>query len=383
MTIENYFVSQDFYDTLKPLAKYLEKDPEHGYLLIEYIIDIAIMYSVFYRDGNHLTTSGLSQFLQKVSNKIANANLDDIKNIDRNHQLQDDIAHLFVLDLLEKASLTEEVLDDPHYKEALCTYIIKSLKGQEYIYHAFNSAFLDSIKVHGINPHAKLTDQQEINMIDNIFKKYRINMIFGWQRLNCEASVSYSMDPSISYYYGINSPEWFAQFTGQGFAFNPSEDYDKSAFVKGNYNHAKENLLKVMERNHFTQQDQDTVIQFFDKQWNLYANHSPMLAIIPNPTGDDISNWLNDLLSDDFLTDNVDKMMSFCLSDGRIDGHSAQPIDTSQAFFVQLPRYFELVKRITSESSKQDEVSDELSSMNRKIEFFHENKNTIYHKSKR
>ncbi len=369
MSIENYFVSQEFYDTLKPLAKYLEIDPEHGYLLIEYMIGIAIKYSVFYRNGNHLTTSGLSQFLQKVSNKIAH--------------LRDDITHLFVLDLLEKASLSEEVLEDSQFKEALCTYIIKSLKGQEYIYHAFNSAFLDSIKIHGINPHAKLTDQQEINRIDAIFKKYQIDLIFGWQKLNCEASVSYSMDPSVSYYYGINSPEWFAQFTGQGFAFNPMEDYDKSAFVKGNYDHAKENLLKVMERNHFSLEDQDTVIQFFDKQWNLYANQSPMLAIVPTSTEYDSSYWLSSLLPDPFLSGSVDQMMDFCLSDGRTDRHSEQTIDTSQALFIQLPRYFELVKRITSEASKQDEIPEELSSMNNKAEFFYENKNIIYHKPKR
>lgn len=363
MTIENYFESQEFYNSLKPLAKYLEADPEHGDLLIEYIIGIAIKYSVLFRNKNHLTTYGLSQFLQKVTNKIANTDLKSLYDIKSNYRLQHDITHLFVEELLKKASLTEEELNNPLYKEALCTYIIKNLKGQEYMYHAFNSTFLDSIKEHGINPQAKFTEQQEINMIDAIFKKYNINMIFGWQKLNCESKVSYSMDPSVSYYYGINSPEWFAQFTGQGFAFNPPKDYDKAAFVNGNYDHAKQNLLKLMENNHFTKQDQDIVISFFEKQWNIYANKSPILAMIPDPAGDDSNYWLNELLQDKSLSDSVDEMMGFCLSDYRIDCHSEQPIDTSQALFIRLPIYHELIKRITSETTIQDETANDLSSM--------------------
>ena len=383
MTIENYFVSQEFYDTLKPLAKYLEADSEHGFRLIEYIIGIAIKYSVLYRNENHLSTVGLSQFLQKVINKIANADLKSLSWIGSNYQLENDITHLFVEDLLEKASLSEEVLGNSIYKEAICTYIIKNLKGPEYLYHAFNSAFLDSMKTHGINPQTKFTEQQEINMIDSIFKKYHIDMIFGWQKLNCEERVSYSMDPSVSYYYGINSPEWFSQFTGQGFPFNPCDDYDKSAFVKGDYDHAKQNLLKIMDKNHFTPQDQDIVIRFFDKQWMLYANQSPMLAVVPNPAGDNSNYWLDALLQDQSLRDNVDEMMNFCLSDYRVDCRSEQPIDTSQAVFIRLPRYYELVKRVTSEDTIQDETQEELFKMNFETKFSKKDNDIIYNKQKK
>ena len=106
-------------------------------------------------------------------------------------------------------------------------------------------------------------------------------MVFGWQKLNCDGKVSYSMTPSVSYYYGKNSPEWFAQFTGQGFPFTPSDKYKKDAYVQGNYDSAKNNLLTLMKEYNFSTSDQERVIDFFDKNWNIYAKKNSYVSYYP------------------------------------------------------------------------------------------------------
>ena len=49
MSIENYFESDEFFDSLSPIAKYFETNNSKGSELIEYFINIAIKYSILFR----------------------------------------------------------------------------------------------------------------------------------------------------------------------------------------------------------------------------------------------------------------------------------------------------------------------------------------------
>ncbi len=365
MNIENYFESDEFFDSLSPVSKYFETNNSNGLRLIEYFINIAIKYSMLFRNDEKFSTIGLSNFIKKVANKVASMDITSMTSISSNYKLEKYVSNLYVDELLLKLDLNREQLNDENYKKSICFYIIRNLKGKDYKYHAFNSTFFDSILANGINPNVNFTPQNEIDIINDIFEKNGISRVFGWQKLNCDGKVSYSMTPSVSYYYGTNSPEWFAQFTGQGFPFNPSDKYKKDAYVQGNYDSAKNNLLTLMKEYNFSTSDQERVINFFDKNWNIYAKKTPMLAIIPDIKEDNSEYWINDLLNDSYYKDDIEKIMNFCLSDHRIDCQSTEKIAVSNAIFIKMPRYDELIRRLTSK--KTEVVQNEIGKKQEKL----------------
>lgn len=352
MNIENYFESDEFFDSLKPVAKYFENNNSNGSSLVEYFIDIAIKYSILFRNDEKFSTIGMSDFIKKVANKVVSMDITSMISISSNYELEKYVSKLYVDELLSKLELNRGSLNDENYKKSICSYIIRNLKGKDYKYHAFNSAFFDSILTNGINPNINFTPQHEIDIINEIFEKNGISMVFGWQKLNCEGKVSYSMTPSVSYYYGINSPEWFAQFTGQGFPFNPPNKYIKNAYVQGNYESAKNNLLTLMTERNFSSDDQKCVIDFFEKNWNIYANKTPMLAIIPDLHEDVSEYWTNKLLNDSYYKDDIERIMNFCLSEDGIDCQSTEKIDVSNAIFIEMPRYDEVVRKLSSRKNE-------------------------------
>lgn len=347
MNIEDYFISDEFFDSLKPIAKFIKKGDSAFTDLVEYFISIAINYSILFRDGDIFSTRGLSNFVKNVANKIVCMDIQSVYSLSSNSELKNYVSNLYIDELLSRVGLSRESLNDENYRKNICSYIIKNLIGKKYMFHAFNSSYWDSILANGIDPNIRFTSQYELDVINELFERKGISMIFGWQKLNCVGQVSFSMTPSISYYYGVNSPEWFAQFTGQGFPFNPADKYEKNAYVKGNYEAAKNNLLTLMEEHNFSSSEQGLVIDFFEKNWKIYANKNPILAIIPDSEIDDSNYWINSILNDSYYKQDVNKVMGFCLSDYRNDCQSEENIDVSNAIFVKLPRYDYLVKKLS------------------------------------
>lgn len=359
MNIENYFESDGFLEALKPLRNTFEKgDVNFNSNLIEYLISISIKYSILFRRENKLSTVGLDNFVGKIATELARMDLSSTTGLEL--ELKKYVSRLCVDELLEKANLTRSALNNENSLRGLCSYALQNLMGGEYKFHAFNSIAYDSIRENGINPNVRFTSQEQINFINDIFERYNIKMIFGWQKLNCEDTVSYSTKPSVTYYYGVNSPEWFAQFTGQSFRFNPSGKYKKGAFVEGDYDAARNNLLTLMGEKQFSLEDISEVLKFFESNWEIYANKNPMVAIIPGEnTKETTEYWTEHLLNSDRFKDDIEKILDFCLSFGEVDCQTKETIDTTNAIFVKLPRYNELVKRVTLQ---QEHILEEKSS---------------------
>lgn len=240
--------------------------------------------------------------------------------------------------LLDKFDIFYDDLNDERIEKKLQDYIADRFFGTEYKFHGFNVVFLDSIIEHGIDPNSKFEDQAELNMINDLFKRHGVELILGWQQLNCNGKVSYTDSACNAYYYATNSPEWFAQFTGQGFAFNPEGKYSKNAFVRRDYDAASNNLMTLMEERDFSIDEKDCVMSFFNKYWGLYVNDKtkPMLCIIPskNPRFEELYKMT---IEDPFLGDELVDFISSCMLTYIIDGKSEQVIDTKNAIYIALP----------------------------------------------
>ena len=355
MNIENYFESEEFINTLRPLAQKIENNTSNGFRLIEYIINASIKYSILFRNDNELSTYGLTEFVNKVTNKMANMDIKSITNISNERELNEFVNKLYIEELLSK--LNGEYIDDEIYKRSICTYIIRNLMGKNYKYHAFNSVAFNSILENGINPNINFTPQQEINIIHDMFEQKGIKNIFGWQKINCERKVSYSETTTMSYYYGINSPEWFAQFTGQNIEYNEPNKYKKDAYVLGDYASAKNNLQTLMKNHNFTKEEEEYVINFFEQKWAFYAAQKPMLAIIPSDI-DYSQIWTNILFSQPYYKDDIEKIMTYCTSYGQVDCQTTEKIDVTNAKFLKLPRYAHILKELSwlNEVNQENEM---------------------------
>lgn len=361
MSIEEYFKTEEFVKAIAPLKTIIETDDCFiNMKLIEYLVGISIRYSILFGGEKDFSTTGLTNFIQRVSKKISKIDFKRSFNLKNNKELTEYISKLCTNNLLEKLNLTRQDIGDEATRTAVFSYIIKNLEGRNYKYHAFNSANLNSIRKNGINPNISNINQEELNEIDKIFTNHGITMIFGWQKLNCEGKVSYSKTPFVSYYYGASSPEWFSQFTGSGFPFNPIEKYEKHAFFKSDYEAAKNNLVTLMQENNFPSDDTTKILNFFQKNWNIYANNIPMLAVIPENSVEENTKFWTAHLFEYFVKQDMEGLVKYCFFDEQgIDCQDKETITTEKATFIRLPNYKILKEKVCEPQESQIEILEE------------------------
>lgn len=259
--MNNYFNSDSFINELRPLKTILKNQSVNQNIrLIEYIVGKAVQYFIMFDNRDKSIMNEVSSFTGKITDFMSKEN---ISSVFSNSKLDGYINELYLGTILAKNNMTKESLTDDDKKIKLYQYMVSHIANRKNKFHAFNSASYESIKEHGLDSKFKITKDDEINHINQIFESYGVSMIFGWHQLNCIGKVYYSNNPSVAYYYAENSPEWFSQFTGQGFPFNNFNiEYSRSAFLEGDYTAAKNNLEILMSNKKFTRQDKDTVFFF-------------------------------------------------------------------------------------------------------------------------
>lgn len=347
--MNNYFNSDSFINELRPLKDILKRQSvNQNVSLIEYVVGKAIQYFIMFDNGDKSIMNEVSSFTGKITDFISKENTFSMLS---NSKLDGYVNELYLDAILAKNNMTKENLTDDDKKVQLYQYMVRHIAIRKNKFHAFNSASYESIKEHGLDPKFKITKDDEINHINQIFESYSVSMVFGWHQLNCIEKIYYSNNPSVAYYYAANSPEWFSQFTGQGFPFNNFNiEYSCSAFLEGDYVAAKNNLEILMSNKKFTRQDKDTVFAFFDRSWKIYANNNPMLAIIPdNPATGDFEYWTNLLLTKPYYRDDIKHALGLCFSiNSNKDCQTSEVINVDDTIFIELPKYSEVIKKINS-----------------------------------
>ena len=123
-----------------------------------------------------------------------------------------------------------------------------------------------------------------------------------------------------------------------------------------------------MNKKQFSSEDVNSVLDFFDKNWKIYANKVPILAVIPGTDLEDtlVEDYSKYLLNDEYYKGNLERIIDFCLENYAIDGQTTETIDTSNAVFITLPKYSVLIKKVTlqpllsveNDIKKEDDVID-------------------------
>ncbi len=342
MNLEEYFISNDFYNSLKTASPYITEDHHRNLEILNSVISACICYSLII-SNDELRTDGIDTFLNKLLADIPNDPFVSMDIIDKANLLLEET-------VLNKLNIPKELEENKETLDKCGEYLAERLFYPVYIFHAFNSAFYESIKEHGLNPVYSNPNQYEIDQINSIFESHSLPRVFGWQKLNCEGKVSYSNNSSVAYSYGCASPEWFSEFCGGSIEFFPPEKYDKMAFYHNDYNSALNNLTQLMNENGFNYIEKKQVLDFFNKNWVELTNNDSYLFIKKDYSElNRRKEIFNDLKNNSvFPIESINEYIKTFTSWGESDRHTNKPISSDGALFIKMPNYGSLYKHLTN-----------------------------------
>lgn len=320
MDIENYFVSELFLD----ISNYFINITNEPLSTMSILVHIGTLYYQLFND-------------------------EDFFNYDKLHLFIRDTTFEYISNFKVKEFTINEINYQSYIKEKIYNEIINNIKDinqiikfieknafKKYIFHSCKEIFLDSIKKNGINPNIKLTSQNELDTINNIFIKHGINNILGWQKINCENQVSYSESSLVSYSYAARSPEWFSEFTGYSYAYNNYiNNSSMEAYIYDNYELARNNLISIMTINNFNNIEIKQVLDFFNKNWKLYANKKPIIIMLSK---DEHIKLKDNYYKSNELRENAIKfMLDNYISNIDLDVQTYDTININNANIIYLP----------------------------------------------
>lgn len=321
MNIENYFTSEPFLD----ISNYFINITNEPLSTMSILVHIGTLYYQLFNDEDFFNYDKLNTFIHDtISEYISNFKVKEFTINEINYQ----------------SFIKDKFYNEIIYNIKDINQIIKFIEKnafKKYIFHSCKETFLDSIKKNGINPNIKLTSQNELDEIDNIFIKHGIDNILGFQKINCENQISYSESSLVSYSYAVRSPEWFSEFTGYSYAYteNNINSKDMEAYIYDNYELARNNLIRIMTINNFSENEIEQVLSFFNINWKLYANKSPIIIMLSN----DDSITLNEKYynSKELREKAIKFMLDNYISNNDLDVQSYDTINISDANIIYLP----------------------------------------------
>ena len=81
-------------------------------------------------------------------------------------------------------------------------------------------------------------------------------------------SIIITDSPAMAYLYTFATPSYFANLAGMG-SYYKDEKYDKEAFYRRDKKACNNNLSSLCDHVRLTKKEKETVMNSFDKQWNI------------------------------------------------------------------------------------------------------------------
>lgn len=337
MVIEKYFISDTFLTKSKNIVN-LQKSYYEQTKVIQMLIYLGLVYYQFFEEEVEQDENNLTDFIFLTYYQYLRSVYGVNRGFDSNFKD-------FVTEKIKRKiglNLTTEEL-----RSTIGKILLK-----KHIYHSTNSSNLESIKKNGLNSYSRLTNQEDLNEINSIFLKYGISHILGWQKLNCEGKFSTTDCSDYSYYYGVNSPEWFSQFTGKSHWFN-LEFEEKSAYERRNYEVAKDNLVKIMNENNFLYEDQIKVLEFFDNNWKIYAKGDPLIILMRENVIEAYDIEIGSLSRKELEELYKIHALFRSINGGRTDEQIKGTVDVNDALFISIPTIEQIKKYQPLESTEK------------------------------
>lgn len=224
----------------------------------EWIIGHAIEYHVIFRDGG-----GFDAFMELHRDAVVGREHEPFIEYKNGEPLVQVIAdHLGIKDL-QTVAAQREVYD--FYFDRFC-------KGG-FVFHGFNGAAEPLILKNGLHPDLRLWDEDEVNRVVGIFRKYNRSPLFHWK----PSTVHYAGGPLFTYYYATRAPAIF----GEIYDFIAGGE-DIHAFSRRDYPTAYRVVLGHCRKCGLSASDERQVMGLFNRMWETLAGPDavPKLALI-------------------------------------------------------------------------------------------------------
>ena len=190
----------------------------------------------------------------------------------------------------------------------------------------------------------------EIDEMINIFHKYANTAPFTYQKINSEGKISYSRTPDVSYGYGIESPEWFAQFICGSTFYGNIDGVNRQAFRNRDYFSALKNLKLIFDKYKFNDIDQNIIIDFFNKYWKKYGmNTQPELVIVREQNNE------TKAIFEDIYSDNLN-IYDVYMNMHDFNSQSENTIDTSNAIYIKMTKYDKISEYINNKKLQNGDI---------------------------
>lgn len=321
MNIENYFISDQFLD----MSNYFLNITNEPLSTMSILVHIGTLYYQLFNDEDFFSYEKLNTFIYDTITEYIYEN--EIKEFTINE---------LKYELFIKEKLYNEIINNIKDIELLISFIEKNTF-KKYIFHSCKESCINSIKKYGINSNKTFTSQNELDRVNDIFTRHGIDNILGWQKINCENQVSYSESSLVSYSYATRSPEWFSEFTGYSYAYIVNEISEKNmeAYIYDNYDLARNNLTSIMKIKNFSINEKKYIINFFNKNWKLYANKKPIIIMLSK---DEHIKLKDNYYNSKELRDNAIKfMLDNYISNIDLDVQTYDTININNANIIYLP----------------------------------------------
>jgi len=248
------------------------------------VIGLALEYNILHPDG-----FDFDEFMETLLREVK-----EVNNFEGRGAKEEITSQIFIDSVAKKMNISKPFSEDG--EKAIFDYLVDKMYTNGYVYHAFNGCFESSIRANGLDHTVVPWDIYELEEITEIGKRHGIPMLLGWHDLNSKGKVFFDEHPYNLYRYSVTSPEWFAQFTAEGFHIDANGNR-KSAFYRRDYEAAKSNVVDACRKMksskaedvesgraypNITAEEEEKILTFFDKYWKTFCgpNSNPKVAII-------------------------------------------------------------------------------------------------------
>ena len=206
---------------------------------------------------------------------------------------------LLATSIQQKLQLSDQL--SVENKKKILAYAYEHYIQNGYCFHSIPSSLEDVIKKDGLSKKEGYPLSDQIIKIDHIFEKYGIDNIFGIEpEFQKKEYFEITDSPSMAFFHALETPMYFCYFTSYSNLEDDSMNQD--AYYLKSMELCSNNIELLCNKKGLTDQEKDTVMNYFHEQWKLLdaSNLVPMIVLMKRK-----------VVGRDFLKD-YEEIMKYC-----------------------------------------------------------------------
>lgn len=215
--------------------------------------------------------------IEKVYEKIKATNINSMSS----DELNNFFTTLIAESVREKLDLTDTTV--PENKIQIANYVYDNFIRNGYCFQGTNSRFRENIKERGLSTEFSRATNDDLVIVDRIFKKHGLEKIFYSKLSETEISPYYYTTESMNtaYFYSYHNPEYFAYFAASS-NYMPDENYFRAAYYLRDRDSCRANVQRLCNQYHLSSDEQETVMGVFEKLSAELINDGPnTVTLVP------------------------------------------------------------------------------------------------------